>query len=56
MSCLFWSSSNGCVGGPGFSRYLESFDDIPESEFFDDIDDSILFLPDFPFAEMEVEF
>ena len=55
VSCLFWSSLNGCVGGPGFSRYLESFDDIPESEFFDDIDDSILSVPDFPFSEMEVE-
>lgn len=55
MSFLFCSSFDGCVGGSGFSRYLQSFDDIPESEFFDDIDDSILFVPDFPFAEMEVE-
>lgn len=54
MSCLHWSSPDGCVGGPGFSRYLESFDDIPESEFYDDIDDSMLFIPDFPFDDLEV--
>lgn len=55
MSCLFWSSSDGCVGGSCFSRYLESFDDIPESEFYDDIADSMLFVPDFPFDQMEVD-
>lgn len=55
MSSLFWSSSVGCVGGPGLTRFLESFDDIPESEFYDDIDDSMLFVPDFPFDEMEVD-
>lgn len=51
----YCSSSDGRVGGPGFSRYLVSFDDIPESEFYDDIDDSMLFVPDFPFDQMEVE-
>lgn len=66
MSSLFWSSpdgcvgglgfsSDGCVGGAGFSRYLASFDDIPEFEFFDDVDNSMLFVPDFPFDEMEAE-
>lgn len=55
MSCLFWSRYNGCVGGPGLSCYLESFDHIPEAEFFDDIDYSILFVPDFPFDDMEVD-
>ena len=55
MSSLFWSSSDGCVGGLGFSRYLDSFDDIPESEFFDDVDNSMLLVPDFPFDEMEVD-
>lgn len=55
MSSLFRSSSDGCAGGSGFSRYLESFDDIPESEFYDDIDDSMLFVPDFPFDQMEVD-
>lgn len=54
MSCLFWSSSNGCVGGLGFSLYLESFDDIPESELYDDVDDSMLFVSDSLF-EMEVD-
>lgn len=54
MSCLHWSSPDGRVGGPGFSRYLVSFDDIPESEFYDDIDDSMLFVPDFPFDDLEV--
>lgn len=53
MSSLFWSSPVGCVGGTGFSRYLDSFDDIPDSEFFDDVDNSMLFVPDFPFDEME---
>lgn len=55
MSSLFWSSSDGCVGGPGFFRYLVSFDDIPESEFYDDVDDSMLFVPDSFVDEMEVE-
>lgn len=55
MSYLYCSSSEGRVGGPGFSRYLLSFDDIPESDFYDDIDDSMLFVPDFPFDQMEVE-
>lgn len=55
MSYLHYSSSGGRVGGPGFSRYLSSFDDIPESEFYDDIDDSMLFVPDFPFDQMEVD-
>lgn len=55
MSYLYCSSSEGRVGGSGFSRYLVSFDDIPESEFYDDIDDSMLFVPDFPFEQMEVE-
>lgn len=54
MSSLFWSSPGGCVGGLGFSRYLDSFDDIPESEFFEDVDNSMLLVPDFPFDEMEV--
>ena len=54
MSFLFWSSPDGCVGGFGFSRYLGSFDDIPESEFFDDLDEPMLFVPDFPFDDMEV--
>lgn len=31
MSYLYWSSPAGCVGGLGFFRYLDSFDDIPES-------------------------
>lgn len=55
MSFLFWSSPDGCVGGLGFSRYLASFDDIPECEFYDDVDNSMLFVPDFPFDEMGVE-
>lgn len=55
MSSLFCSSPDGCVGGLGFSRYLVSFDDIPESEFYDDVDNSMLFVPDFPFDEMGVE-
>lgn len=46
MSSLFWSSPDGCAGGPGFFRYLASFDDIPESEFYDDVDDSMLFVLD----------
>lgn len=54
MSCLYWSSSDGRVGGLGFSRYLVSFDDILESEFYEDIDDSMLFVPDFPFYDLEV--
>lgn len=54
MSSLFCSSSDGCVGGLGFSRYLDSFDDIPESGFFDDVDNSMLLVPDFPCDEMEV--
>lgn len=41
MSFLFCSSSDGRVGGLGFYRYLASFDDIPESEFYDDVDDTI---------------
>ena len=48
MSSLFWSSPDGCVGGLGFSP-------DPESEFYDDVDNSMLFVPDFPFDEMEVE-
>lgn len=55
MSSLSWSSLDGCVGGPGFSCYLASFDDIPESEFYDDVDNSMLFVPDFPFDEMEIQ-
>ena len=55
MSSLFWSSPDGCVGGLGFSRYLASFDDIPESDFYADVDDSMLFVPDSPDDEMEVE-
>jgi hypothetical protein len=54
MSYLYCSSLGGCVGGSGFSRYLASFDDIPESEFYDDVDDSMLLVPDFPFDDMEV--
>lgn len=54
MSYLYWSSLDGCVGGPGFSRYLASFDDIPKSELYDDVDDSMLLVPDFPFDDMEV--
>lgn len=54
MSSLFWSSPDGCVGGPGFFRYLASFDDIPESEFYDDVDDPILFVPDSLDDVMEV--
>lgn len=54
MSYLYCSSSEGRVVWPGFSRFLDSFDDIPESEFYDDIDDSMLFVPDFPFDQMEV--
>lgn len=54
MSSLFWSSLDGCVGGPGFFRYLASFDDIPESEFYDDVDDSMPFVSDSPDDEMEV--
>lgn len=52
MSSLFWSSSDGCAGGLGFFRYLASFDDMPESEFYDDVDDSLLFVPDSFFDEM----
>ena len=55
MSYLYWSSPDGCVGGLGFFRYPESFDDIPESEFYDDIFDSMLFDSDSPFDVMEVE-
>lgn len=55
MSSLFCSSPDGCVGGLVFFRYLASFDDIPESEFYDDVDNSMLLVPDFPFDEMEVE-
>lgn len=55
MSYLHCSSSDGCAGGFGFSRYLDSFDDIPESEFFDDVDEPILFVSDFPFDQMEVD-
>lgn len=55
MSSLFWSSSEGRVGGLGFFRYLASFDDIPESEFYDDMDDSVLFVLGPPDDEMEVE-
>lgn len=55
MSSLFWSSSDGRVGGLGFFRYLASFDVIPESEFYDDLDDSALFVSDSPDDEMEVE-
>lgn len=55
MSFLFWSSLDGCVGGLGLSRYLVSFDDIPESDFYDDVDNSMLFVPDFPFDQLEVE-
>lgn len=54
MSYLYCSSLDGCVGGSGFSRYLASFDDIPESEFYDDVDDSLLLVPDFPFDDIEV--
>lgn len=49
------SSLYGCAGGPGVTRYFQSFEDIPESEFYDDIDDSMLFVPVFPFDEMEVD-
>lgn len=28
MSSLFWSSSSGRAGGLGFSRYLDSFDEM----------------------------
>lgn len=55
MSSLFWSSPDGCVGGLGLSCYLASFDDIPESEFYDDVDNSMLLVPDFPFDQLEVE-
>lgn len=55
MSYLYCSSSKGCAGGLGFSRYLESFDNFPESEFFDDLDEPIFFVPDFPFDELEVQ-
>ena len=55
MSFLFWPSHDGCVGGLGLSRYLASFDDIPESEFYDDVDNSMLFVPDFPFDQLGVE-
>lgn len=55
MSFLFWSSREGCVGGLCLSRYLASFDDIPESEFYVDVDNSMLFVPDFPFDQLEVE-
>lgn len=55
MSYLYWSSPDGCVGGLGFSSYLESFDDIPESEFYDDIFDSMLLDPDSPLDVMEVD-
>ena len=54
MSSLFWSSLDGCVVGPGFFHYLASFDDIPESDFYDDVDDSILFVSDSSDDEMEV--
>lgn len=49
MSYLYYSSSKGCAGGLGFSRYLVSFDYIPESEFFDDFDEPILFFAGFSF-------
>ncbi len=55
MSSLCWSSLDGCAGGLGFFRYFASFDDIPESEFYDDVDDSMLFAPDSFVDEMEVE-
>lgn len=55
MSFLFWTSPDGCVGGLGLSSYLASFDDIPESGFYDDVDNSMLFVPDFPFDQLEVE-
>lgn len=55
MSSLFWSSPDGFVGGPAFFRYLASFDDIPESEFYDDVDDPILFAPDSLDDDMEVD-
>lgn len=42
MSYLYCSSPDGRVGGLGFSRYLDSFDDIPASEFYDVVDDSML--------------
>lgn len=50
MSYLYWSSPDGCVGGLGSFRY---FDDNPESEFYDDIFDSMLFDPDFIFDLVE---
>lgn len=55
MSCLHLSSPVGRVGGSSFFRYLASFDDIPESEFFDDEDYPILFLPGSLVDDMEVE-
>lgn len=55
MSFLFWSSFDGCVGGPGFFRYLASFDDIPEAVFYDDVDDSMLFVPDSLDYDMEAQ-
>lgn len=55
MSYLYWSSPDGCVGGLGFFRCLEPFDDITVSEFYDYIFDSMLFDPDCPFDVMEVD-
>lgn len=49
------SSSDGSVGGLGFFRYLASFDYIPESEFYDDVEVPILFVPDSLDYDMEVE-
>lgn len=54
MSYLYWSSPDGCVGGLGFFLYFDSFDDIPVSEFYDDIFDFMLFDPDFIFDLTEV--
>lgn len=53
MSSLFWSSLDGCAGGSGLFRFLASFDDIPESEFYDYVDDSVLSVLD-SLDDMEV--
>lgn len=42
MSSLFSSSPVGSAGGSGLFRFLAAFDDMPESEFYDDVDDSLL--------------
>lgn len=55
MSSLFWSSPDECVGDHGSFRFLTSFDEIPECEFYDDVDEFILFVPDSLADDRELE-